>query len=35
MLNSILAKIQANVAGVEDAVMFDLDGFVMAAIDSA
>ncbi len=28
MLNSILAKIQANVAGVDDAVMLDLNGFV-------
>jgi len=28
MLNSILAKIQANVAGVDDAIMLDLDGFV-------
>ena len=28
MLNSILAKIQANAAGVDDAVMLDLNGFV-------
>jgi branched-chain amino acid aminotransferase len=28
MLNSILAKIQANVAGVDDALMLDLRGFV-------
>ena len=28
MLNSILAKIQANAAGVDDAVMLDLKGFV-------
>ncbi|MBP7961597.1 MAG: aminotransferase class IV [Caldilineaceae bacterium] len=28
MLNSILAKIQANVAGVDDAIMLDVDGFV-------
>jgi branched-chain amino acid aminotransferase len=28
MLNSILAKIQANAAGVDDAVMLDLHGFV-------
>ncbi|MCY4118677.1 MAG: aminotransferase class IV [Caldilineaceae bacterium] len=28
MLNSILAKIQANSAGVDDAVMLDLNGFV-------
>ena len=28
MLNSILAKIQANTAGVDDAVMLDLNGFV-------
>ncbi len=28
LLNNILAKIEANVAGVDDAVMLDLDGFV-------
>lgn len=28
MLNSILAKLQANQAGVDDAIMLDLDGFV-------
>ena len=28
MLNSILAKIQANAAGMDDAVMLDLNGFV-------
>ena len=28
MINSILAKIQANAAGVDDAVMLDLNGFV-------
>jgi len=28
MLNSILAKLQANAAGVDDAIMFDLHGFV-------
>ncbi len=28
MLNSILAKIQANVAGVDDALMLDIHGFV-------
>lgn len=28
LLNNILAKIQANLAGVDDAVMLDLDGFV-------
>ncbi len=28
MLNSILAKLQANQAGVDDAVMLDVDGFV-------
>ncbi len=28
LLNNILAKIEANVAGVDDALMLDLDGFV-------
>ena len=28
LLNNILAKIEANVAGVDDAVMLDLDGFL-------
>ncbi|MEO0555712.1 MAG: aminotransferase class IV [Bacteroidota bacterium] len=28
LINNILAKIEANLAGVEDAVMLDLDGFV-------
>ncbi|MEM9858270.1 MAG: branched-chain-amino-acid transaminase [Bacteroidota bacterium] len=28
LINNILAKIEANVAGVEDAVMLDVDGFV-------
>lgn len=28
MINNILPKIQANLAGVEDALMLDLDGFV-------
>ena len=28
MINNILPKIQANLAGAEDAVMLDLDGFV-------
>ncbi len=28
ILNNILAKIEANVAGAEDAIMLDLDGFV-------
>ncbi len=28
LLNNILAKIQANLAGVDDAIMLDLDGFV-------
>ena len=28
LLNNILAKIEANLAGVDDAVMLDLDGFV-------
>jgi len=28
LINNILAKIEANVAGVDDAIMLDLDGFV-------
>ena len=28
MINNILAKIEANLAGVDDAVMLDIDGFV-------
>lgn len=28
LINNILAKIEANVAGVDDAVMFDINGFV-------
>ena len=28
LINNILAKIEANVAGVEDALMLDLDGFI-------
>jgi branched-subunit amino acid aminotransferase/4-amino-4-deoxychorismate lyase len=28
LLNNILAKIEANNAGVDDAIMLDIDGFV-------
>ena len=28
LLNNILAKIEANVAGVDDALMLDLEGFI-------
>src|SRR4029453_1478047 len=31
LLNNILAKIEANVAGVDDALMLDLQGFVSEA----